>query len=57
MLISLLAAIEEAAPPLFIEDLHLRALGGDGNPTPNADVTFVVVTLRAIAAPPARAPA
>ncbi len=54
VLIGLLAAIEQAAPPLFVDDLQLRATGGEGDPAPNAELTFVAITLRA-AAP--RAPA
>lgn len=57
VLIALLAAIEQAAPQLFIDDLHLRATGSEGDPTPSAELTFVVVMLRANPAPASLAPA
>ncbi len=46
VVISLLAAIEMAAPDLLVDDLHVRAIGTDGNPTPSAEVTCVIVMLR-----------
>ncbi len=54
-LIALLAAIEQADAPLFVDDLRLHAASGDGNPTPGAEMSFVVTMLRAAPAP--RAPA
>jgi general secretion pathway protein M len=56
VLIGLLSAIEQASPPLFVDDLHLRAAGSEGDPTPHAEMTFVVVMLRAAPAPTPRTP-
>jgi general secretion pathway protein M len=47
VLISLMAAIETASRPLLVDDFHVRAIGSEGDPTPAAEATFVVIMLRA----------
>ncbi len=57
VLISLIAAMGQSIPPLFIDDLHLRTDDSEDSPTPKAEMTFVVIMPRTVPAPASRAPA
>jgi general secretion pathway protein M len=48
VLVALMAAIETASPPLLIDDFHVRSAGSEGDPTPSADASFVVIILRTV---------